>query len=318
MDTTIAREIYFNPSHPGSFGGVNRLYKNLKQYGYSREQAKDFLMRQPVYTLHRSRKFHFKRNPIITYSKDYQWQCDLADMKKYSGANYGYKYLLVVIDCFTKYLWVRALKSKQPGDVKRAFENILEDGRKPIHLMSDRGGEFANGMMYEFYKRNGINYFTSWTSVKCSIVERVNRTLKSRMFRYFTYAKTNSYVHILSAFVESYNNSYHRSIKMTPNEAITAPSSKVFQNLYSEQDLSSGRMVKKNAIAVSDTVRVAYDKTPFSKGYETTFSEAKGRVTNVNNSSKIPLYSLVDESDKHLKRKFYGQELQAIPQQENE
>jgi transposase InsO family protein len=307
MDRSLlAEKVYTDPSNPGSFGGQDRLYRQLKKYGFTRQDVSNFLKLQDVYTLHKDRRIKFPRNRVFAYSKDFQWMADLVDLSKYSRQNHGYKYILVVIDVFTKYLWARCLKTKQPLEMKRAWESIFEDDRKPLRLQTDRGGEFDSAYMKQYYKEKNITYFTSWNpTFKCSVVERVNRTIKSRMFRYFTLKKTHEYVHVLQKIVTAYNNSYHRSIKMTPNEACDADPKVVFKNLY-------GKIPKTKAkLAPGDVVRVAYDKKAFDKSYETTFSRDLGHISGIN-TQPLPMYLLKDSSGTSLKRRFYDAELQAL------
>lgn len=310
MEVSLAEKAYFDPINPGSYGGVDRLYRQLKSKGFTRKDVQEYLRGNETYTLHKDRRFHFRRNRVVAFSKDFQWMADLADMQKYSKQNSGYKYILIVIDVFTKYIWARALHSKQPRSVTQAFENIFElDGRKPLRLQTDRGREFDSAYLREFYKKHKITYFTSWNKTyKCSVVERANRTIKSRMFRYFTANNNHQWVHVLQKIVDSYNNSYHRSIKMTPNEACEALTRVVFNNLYG---YFFDKQRKKPMLNVGDKVRVAYDRGVFDKSYEKTHTIETAKVVAVARRP-YPMYSLRDWSGEHVNRKFYPQELQLI------
>lgn len=309
MDISQIRKAYYDPKSPASYGGVERLYRSLKDKGFTRDDIKCFLQKQPTYTLHKDRKYRFRRNRVVAFSKDYQWMADLVDMQKFSKENFGYKYILMVIDIFTKYAWARPTTTKQPGDIIRAFENILElDGRKPMRLQTDRGKEFDNHVLHQFYEKHNISYFTSWNKTfKCSVVERLNRTIKGRMFRYFTANKTKQYIHILKDIMKGYNNSYHRTIKMTPVEACDAPASVVFKNTYGT-DLKLE--IHKTKFKKGDTVRIAYDKGTFDKAYEQTHTKQLAMVDSIN-KRPVPMYTLKDlDNSEIVKRKFYGQELQ--------
>lgn len=310
MEMSLVEKTYLDPKNPGSFGGVERLYRQLKSKGFTRKDVKDYLRGNETYTLHKDRRFRFRKNRVVAFSKDFQWMADLADMQKYSKQNHGYKYILVVIDVFTKYIWARALHSKQPRSVTQAFENIFDlDGRKPLRLQTDRGREFDSAYLREFYKKHKITYFTSWNKTfKCSVVERANRTIKSRMFRYFTANKTHKWVHNLQKIVDSYNNSHHRSIKMTPTEACEAPTQVVFNNLYG---FSFDKQPSKSKLNVGDNVRVAYDRGVFDKSYEKTHTDETAQVVAIA-QRPYPMYSLRDWSGEHVNRRFYHQELQLI------
>src|SRR5277367_5421641 len=127
------KEIYYDPSHPASYSGVAKL---SAASGLSQKAVKAWLRGQATYTLHKaarvrfgSRKYHVRYGWI---GMDHQWQMDLVDMQAYAADNDGYKYILTVIDMFSRYAWAVAIKSKSPKDVKPAFESIFVLGRKPL------------------------------------------------------------------------------------------------------------------------------------------------------------------------------------------
>ena len=114
IDQQLAK-IYFDPSDPGSLGGAERLYqraKVLRIKGASRRHVKRFLSAQSAYTLHKQARRHFPRNHTHVQGIDDQWQADLVDMQEFSRHNSGTKYLLTVIDVFSKYAWEIPLKRK--------------------------------------------------------------------------------------------------------------------------------------------------------------------------------------------------------------
>jgi hypothetical protein len=112
--------IYYHPKRSGGFGGVGRLYQDVKKEGkfkISRKEIKAWLMKQDAYTLHKPMRRHFKRNRVIVGGIDQQWKMDLADMQSMQKFNDGYRYLLVCIDVFSKYAWVVPLKNKAGPDM---------------------------------------------------------------------------------------------------------------------------------------------------------------------------------------------------------
>ena len=97
-------KVYYDPKRSGGFGGVNRLYADVKKEGkfyISREQIKEWLMAQDAYTLHKPIRRNFRRNRVFVGGIDQQWQMDLADMQSMQNFNDGYRYLLVCIDVFS-------------------------------------------------------------------------------------------------------------------------------------------------------------------------------------------------------------------------
>ena len=99
--------------------------------------------------------------------------------------------------------------------------------RKPLNLQTDDGKEFYNKMFQALMKQHGIHHFPTSGDTKASVVERFNRTLKQRLYRYFTVKNTLKFVLILQDLVRGYNRSYHRGVKMAPNQVTLANSADV-------------------------------------------------------------------------------------------
>lgn len=133
---------------------------------------------------------------------------------------------------FSKQAYARPLKKKTRVEVSKAFESILKDSRNPEKLQTDAGKEFFNKTFERLMTKQGINHFATASDLKASVVERFNRTLKMRMWRFFTATNTRRYLDVLQKLLESYNNSYHKSIKMTPMQVTSENTSQVFENLY--------------------------------------------------------------------------------------
>ena len=84
--------------------------------------------------LHRPARRRFPRSRTIIKGLDDLWQADLAEFQPFARDNKGHKYVLVIIDCFSKFLWLRPLKDKSGLNVSRAMASVLEEGRVPKHL----------------------------------------------------------------------------------------------------------------------------------------------------------------------------------------
>lgn len=304
---------YYDPLHPGSFGGVNRLYSSLKadEPTLSRDQVKQFLQNSNTYTLHKDRRYKFKRNRVIALYPDYQWCADLADMSSYARVNNGYRYILTVIDVFTKYLWLVPIKTKQPANVIAALTTIIDSGRRPHRLRTDRGREFVSKEMSEWLKKMNIQHLlTTNTTYKAATAERVQRTIKQRMFRFFTRTGSHRYIDRLPDFVRSYNNSYHRTIKMTPNAAVKADHTTVFRNSYGVDSVSEMEEGRTPKLKEGDTVRLAYDRGVFDKGFWRTHTDNTATVEQALHRQE-PMYVLKDYTGT-LPRRYYEAEIQKI------
>ena len=117
------------------------------------------------------------------------------------------------IDVLGKYGRVRILKTKSAAAVRDAFATMITDV-KPTFVQSDKGTEFLNATFQKLLSDNGIKHYTSENDdLKCAVVERWNRTILERLFRYLTYKNTTRYIDIMQDIVESYNRTFHSSIK---------------------------------------------------------------------------------------------------------
>jgi hypothetical protein len=210
-------KIYFNlfPSDPGSFGGVDRLVQQTKN---SRKSVKHWLAAQEAYTLHKPVLRRFPRRKTYSSGIDDLWQTDLVDVSSISGHNDAMRYLLTTIDTFSKFAWVIPLKNKKADTVRDAFATLLTHRKRNL-LQTDKGSEFINETFQRLLRENDIKFYTSENDdIKCAIVERFHRTLRSKMYRYFTFKSTQRYTDVLQSLVDSYNGSFHRSIKMAPRD----------------------------------------------------------------------------------------------------
>lgn len=103
------------------------------------------------------------------------------------------------------------LKTKTGQELVKAFQTILSSGRKPNKLQTDQGKEFVNEHFQKFLRDKNIHFFTTNSGLKASVVERYNRTLKNKMYRYFTAKNTLRYIDVLPKLVSSYNKTYNLS-----------------------------------------------------------------------------------------------------------
>ena len=162
--------------------------------------------------LHKPRKINFTRRKVISNNIDHIWGCDLITMIKYSNQNKNYKYILTVIDFFSKYSWCYPLKTKKSEEIINSFKDIFKKSkRKPKLIQSDEGSEFTNNITQTFFKDNNINWYHTYNrDIKCSICERYNRTILNKIYKNFTLNNNTIWINDLNKLVNEYNNSYHR------------------------------------------------------------------------------------------------------------
>ena len=188
-------------------------------------------------------------------SIDDQWQADLCDMSAIKKENDDNTFIITVIDCFSKYAWAETVQDKSGQTIVDAIKRIFKrsGSRRPKRFQTDKGKEFLNVKVQAFLRENNIAFFTTHTEQKASIVERLNRTLKTRMYRYFTAQNTLRYVDVLQKLLNGYNNSYHRSIKMRPADVRESDQLAIRQHLYAGKNATS----KNYKYSIGDLVRIS-------------------------------------------------------------
>jgi hypothetical protein len=233
------------------------------------------------------------------------FQADLCNMQKYAKEHDNYKYILTVIDVFSKYAWTKPLKDKSAEFVAAAFEEILKNGA-PDNLMTDSGKEFTNATIKALYKKYGINFYKARNpDIKASVCERFNRTLKTRMWRYFTHKNTNRYIDVLDDLTHAYNNSYHRSIKMAPSAVSEHNTKEVWHNLFGH------KIRQEPKYKAGQYVRISKEKSIFAKGFERNYIRENFKITGVIKQN-IPVYELEDLAGEKVDGHFYSLELQKV------
>ena len=266
--------------------------------------------------LHKPVRKHFKKRRVISKHVDDIWAADLVDMQYYSRANKGYKHILMIIDVFSKYGWAVPLKNKTGVEIVRAFTEIWNSGQKPPkYLWTDKGKEFDNKLFRNLLEEKNVHMYWTENEEKSCIVERWNRTIKSKMWKYFTKNRTGVYIDILPEIITKYNNTYHRSIKCTPSDA-RKPSNyqHVFNALYNDHEgLYTNSFRPSPKFKIDDQVRISKLKKKFEKGYTANWTEEVFIIQTV--QPTIPYtYKLKDTKNEIVKGTFYEPELQLAKQ----
>ena len=259
--------------------------------------------------LHKPIRRNFPKRRVIVHNVDDIWCSDLVDMQKLSKWNKGYKYLLMVLDLFSKYGWIVPLKTKTGLEVSKAFESIFKKG-KPKKLWVDKGKEYYNKNMLDLLAKNNIKIYSTENEEKSSVCERWNRTIKEKMYKRFTMQNNTVYIEILPKILSSYNNSKNRSIGMTPNQARKPQNyGKVYFNLYG--DLTESQ---KPTFKIGDTVRISkYKRKTFDKGYTPNWTEEVFVISEIQPTDPIT-YKIKDLNGEEIGGTFYREELQKTDQ----
>ena len=250
---------------------------------------------------------HFRRRKVVVNDIDEIWAADLVDMQSFSKFNNGIKYLLMVIDAFSKCGWIAPLKSKTGVDVTIVLNKIfISERRRCTKMWVDKGKEFYN----KHVKALDIQLYSTENEEKSCVVERWNRTMKEKMFKYFSANNTKKYIDILDEMVNNYNYTKDSSIKMTPVEANDKKNkNRVWLNLNGE--------VRKNPdkpkFSVGETVRITKKKTVFENGYTLRWTEEVFTVSQIQYTNP-PTYKISDNHGEEIQGTFYEQEIQKTNQ----
>jgi transposase InsO family protein len=302
-------ETYTNPPHAGSFRGLDSIRRHAK---VDIDTAREWLMGEKSYTLHKQSKTKFRRRRTVALGINELWQADLVDLSLLSNENNSQRYLLTCIDVFSKYARVEPLKNKGGSTLTAAFSKMITDQQCKL-LQTDKGTEFLNATFQKLLKDRNIRHYTSENDdIKAAVVERFNRTLKGVMWRYLTHTSSGRYIDVLPQLVSSYNNTFHRSIKMTPSEVDAHNESIVRRRLYPPR-----KLYLKWRYKAGQTVRIKQSKRVFKKGYEPSWTEEIFTIASLYPSDP-PTYVLKDLLGEEIKGKFYEQEIQPVTQKTNE
>ena len=248
----------------------------------------------------------FEKRKVYSTFKDNIWDVDLADMQLLSKYNKGIRFLLCVIDIFSKYAWVVHLKDKKGISIVKAFQSILKQSNiKPNKIWLDKGSKFYNAYFKKWLRDNNSVMYSTHNEGKSVVAERFIRTLKSKIYKYMTSISKNVYIDKLDDIVDEYNNTYHTTIKVKPID--------VKDNTYinSSKEINN----KDPKFKVGDHIRISKYKNIFAKGYMPNWSEEVFVIKKVKNT--IPwTYVINDLNGEEIIGIFYEKELQKTNQEE--
>ena len=243
--------------------------------------------------LHKPIIKNFKRRKVYSSFKDNIWGVDLADMQLISKYNKGIRYLLCVIDSFSRYAWVIPLKNKKRESIVEGFKKILNDSnRKPNKIWVDHGTEFYNNKFKSYLKENDIDMYSTINEGKSVVAERFIK--KNKIYKHMTTIGKDVYFNDLDDIVKNYNNNVHSSIKMKPKD--------VTDDSFVEYSEEANK--KSPKFKVGDNVRISKNKNIFAKEYTPNWSEEGFVVNKVQNT--VPwTYLMNNLNGEEIKGNFY-------------
>ena len=240
---------------------------------------------------------------IVAYRPLSLIQMDIYVMAKYVKDNKGYKYILCMIDVFTRKVWAYKMKKKDNKNVQDSFKQFLSDSKinkyTPTILMSDNDSTFINKSFQEILEKNKIihqpNIIDDHHAL--GLIDRFARTLKMILTRLFLQTKSTNWINYLDEIIKNYNNNGHSAIDyISPNEAF---SEKHFEKIYNINYEKSLFNISISDIDVNDKVRIKI-KGQFRKGTEARYTDevytvkkVKGNAVTLDNDEVYKRSSLL-------------------------
>jgi hypothetical protein len=331
---TFLRKVYYDPAHVAGFASVKKLVDAAKAKGYkdaTQGTVKKWLLKQETYALSRPSRRRFKRSQVVVEGLDAQWEMDLIDFSKLSPDNTD-KYVLVMEDVFSRYAWTSVLKTKTAAEVSRAMRHIFEQGRRPRYsIRSDQGKEFTGFVVKKLLREYDINHIVTYNEVKAGYIERLIKTIRSKMYRYMLHKQSHKWSHTVQSITTSYNNSVHRSLGIAPKDVVKENESEIrFQQYliknriatHTKKDIAVKREKKEEVIKsvlkpklkrpkykVGNVVRISRLRTTFSREYDVKWTGELFRIRKVYMREDRPIYQLDDWSGEEIAGTFYEEEL---------
>jgi transposase InsO family protein len=281
-----------------------------KRQAFPEHKVKTYL-KDLAKELHKPVKHKYPTRKVLVGHKDQTWSMDLADMNTWKEENDGYTYILMIIDVFTRWAAARPLKNKSGATVLAAIKDVIrESGRQPQLMWVDEGKEFLNKEIKSWRKDNNIELYHTYGRGKSVIVERLNRTIKTMMWRTLTAENSHYWVDLLPKLITQYNDTKHSTIKTTPNEASQHPelAAKVWMKMRSEQKPKG-----EPKFALKDVVRISRVKGTFEKGYDVNWSRQTFTIEKIDNTRSPTVYHIAEyASGEPISGSFYNEELQRV------
>ncbi|KAL3108903.1 hypothetical protein niasHT_011453 [Heterodera trifolii] len=289
--------LYKDLSSPVAFTSVESLLREARktQPKINRTDVQNYLATQRTYTLHRQAKRRYRRLPTLAPGLHTEWQADLAIFDRLAKQNRGYKYLLVCIDTLSRQVFVEPVKTKTSANMIIAFGRIFKRSKYiPWKVLTDQGKEFTARAVQHFFRAKDVEHFCMLTSPQfhAGMAERANRSIKERLYRYFTERNTYKWIDVVQDIVRAINHSPNSSIGMRPADVNFKNAEALRQKLHNAAENVVRRQPR---YRVGDRVRIEKYKHVFQKGYLPRFTNELFTVAEVHSERSPVVYRLRDD-----------------------
>lgn len=306
--------------HPFDSFAVMSVYEKAKEKRLGAPEWKKQLTRE----LLRPKRNRFPRRSVYAKNVDEIWTADLIDVHRFARVNRGYKYILVVLDVFSRFAWARPLKTKTGAEVANAFRDIFQVGRTPAKLWTDKGTEFWNQNVRHvlhgaaFHNQtvrgmltvNNIELYSTYNEPKATIAERFIRTLRGKIETNYILTQSTVWYDILPQLIHEYNTTKHHTIGMSPTDACKPEN---YVRVYKSQ-FKKFQPIETSDLNVGDRVRISVQKKLFEKGATPNWTEEIFKISRIVPYTRPITYSLEDDAGESVDGAFYSEQLQKTDQ----
>ena len=312
--TEYLKQKYNSPRFPGSFTGPVEFYRQIKAHGkydnISMRQIKNFLVTQPAYYLYRQSFKTRKFRKILAYKKLYCMEIDLAVLDKYKASNRQKKYILVICDQATHFVFARAISKKTSDEVLRVFKQIFTGKNVPKMVRFDQAAEFLSKKVTDWLESKNIKVIIASNpeSSKSGICENAIKKLKTKIVKLFRSTGKKVWYKHLSSIVYAYNNEKQRNLRVSPQEAWSMSPAELWMLKYrypkKEKKVKERKKIRFSVVKphfkykINDFVRTKLEKGIFSRQYTEKFSREVYSIVSRHVSQGVKYYCLRDTSDK--------------------
>lgn len=304
-------------------GSQRNFLLAAREKGYKKglRGIQNFLQGTDSYTLTypARKKYEMSYYPCSQVGQLYE--ADLISLIDIKDHNSGFCYILVVVDCLSRFIFLRALKNKSGEEMVRALDDIVHSGGlAPRYFRTDSGTEFKNDLVARFCKKWFIEPRTGLHTHKAGLSEINVRRVMKRLSRYFIHNNTYKYIDILQEVAHSLNMTKLPHLgNRTPNEVMCHGRENrllaydVWYHTVKQHERVSRRVLNKQAgFSKGDSVRVSSSAHPFKKGYAKNYSTQIYVIAEIDKKFPVWMFHLKDANGKLITGSFYPDEIQKV------
>ena len=299
---------YFTPGAPTGYASLSGFLKNSKYK--DKNLVQKTLQDLRTYSIHKNVRKTFPRRKVMVSFIDVYWTMDILVMLKYKHNNSHYGYVLVILDCFSRYYFLCPLKKKDADSVHLALSTLFKmTPRRPEKIWADRDLAWYNKKVQSLLAKYKIQLYSTFSKKKAVLSELGVKEVKKRLYKHMTHTGKKNWLSILPEVEQALNNTYSSAIGRKPNEVNEANSSEVWHRVYKKIVDMDPPVAK---YAIGQLVRISREKLIFDKAYTQSYSDEIFSVYSIIYSRPVVSYRLADTKGNVLQSAAYEEELQPV------